>query len=146
MTIWKDEEVLTKAQFDYLQQEVNAITVPAGVGRITHKIPSKISGFTADQWKNWLCIYSTVCLKEVLPVQYYECWKLFQDACCALLQPSISTLQLTIADNKLYEFCNAYERLYGKEKCTPNMHMHIVGLVLIARICELRVFVGFAII
>ena len=26
MTIWKDEEVLTKAQFDYFQQEVNAIT------------------------------------------------------------------------------------------------------------------------
>ena len=125
MTMWKDDEILTKTEFDYIQQEVDAIKVPAGVGRIPHKISSKFSGFTADQWKNWLCIYSAVCLKEILPLQHYECWMLFQDACCSLLQPSISTLQLSIAENKLYEFCKAYETLYGKEKCTPNMHMHM---------------------
>jgi len=50
---------------------------------------------------------------------------LFQDACHLLLQPTISALQLSIADSKLYEFCTAYKALYGKEKCTPNMHMHM---------------------
>ena len=38
---------------------------------------------------------------------------------------SLSTFQLSIADSKLYEFCKAYEVLYGKEKCTPNMHMQL---------------------
>ena len=120
-TMWKDDGILTKAQFEYIQQEVDAIKVPASVGRIPYKIGSNFSGFTADQWKNWVCIYSTLCLKELLPAEHYECWVLFQDACCSLLQPSLSTFQLSIADSKLYEFCKAYEVLYGKEKCTPNM-------------------------
>jgi len=32
MTIWKDDEMLTKTGFDYIQQEVDAIKVSAGVG------------------------------------------------------------------------------------------------------------------
>ena len=94
------------------------------IDRIPYKISSNFSGFTADQWKNWVCIYSTLCLKELLPVEHYECWMLFQDACCYLLQPSLSSVQLSNADHKLYEFCKAYETLYRKEKCTPNMHIH----------------------
>ena len=125
MTLWKDKGILTKTQFECIQQEVDATIVPACVGRIPHKISSNFSGFTADQWKNWICIYSTLCLREFLPHDHYQCWMLFQDACCALLQPSISAFQLSIADNKLLEFCQAYETLYGKEKCTPNMHMHL---------------------
>ena len=105
MTMWKDDGILIKTQFEYIQEEVDAMKVPVGVGRIPHKISS-----------NWICIiYSTLCLKEPLPVEHYECWMLFQEACRSLLQPSLSSLQLSIADNKLY----------GKEKCTPNMHMHM---------------------
>ena len=52
MAIWNDDEILTKPEFDYIQQEVDTIKVPAGVGRIPHKISSKFSGFTADQWMN----------------------------------------------------------------------------------------------
>ena len=115
MTMWKDDGILTKTQFEYIQEEVDAMKVPVGVGRIPHKISSNFSGFTADQWKNWICIYSTLCLKELLPVEHYECWMLFQEACRSLLQPSLSSLQLSIA----------YELLYGKERCTPNMHMHM---------------------
>ena len=125
LTMWKDEQILTRSQFDHIQQEVDAIRVPPGIGRVPHKISSNFSGFTADQWKNWVCLYSSLCLKELLPSEHYQCWVLFQDACYHLLQPSISTMQLSIADQLLYEFCKAYETLYGKEKCTPNMHMHM---------------------
>jgi len=45
----EDDEVLTKLQFDYLQQEVKTIKVPGGVRRIPHKISSKFSSFTAHQ-------------------------------------------------------------------------------------------------
>lgn len=83
MTMWKDDGILTKAQFEYIQQEVDAMKVPANVGRIPHKISSNFSGFTADPWKNWIC---TVCLKKLLPAEPYECWVLFQDACCSVLQ------------------------------------------------------------
>ena len=122
MAMWKDSGIFKKAEFEYIQQEIDEMKVPANVGRIPHKIASNFSCFTADQWKNWICVYSTLCLKELLPAEHYQWWVLFQDACCSLLQPSLSALQLSIADTKLHEFCKA---LYGKEKCTPNMHMHL---------------------
>ena len=28
-------------------------------------------------------------------------------------------------DEELTAFCNTYEKLYGKNKCTPNMHLHL---------------------
>ena len=58
-------------------------------------------------------------------MEHYECWMLFQDACSYILQPSVSTMQLSVVDQKLHEFCRTYETLYGKEKCTPNIHMHM---------------------
>ena len=125
MTLWKEKGIINKGQFEYIQEEVNNMKVPEGVGRIPYKITSSFSGFTADQWKNWICIYSTLCLKELLPSIHYGCWLLFQDACCLLLQPAITSSQLQRADEKLLEFCRAYETLYGKESCTPNMHMHL---------------------
>ena len=125
MNMWKESGVVNRAQFEYIQQEIDDMRVPANVGRIPYKIASNFSSFTADQWKNWVCVYSTVCLKEILPSEHYQCWVLFQDAVCLLLQPSLSQIQVSIADSKLEEFCKAYESLYGKEKCTPNMHMHM---------------------
>ena len=65
MTMWKDSGILTKAQFECIQQEIDGMKVPANVGRIPYKIASNFSGFTADQWKNWICVYSTLCLKEL---------------------------------------------------------------------------------
>lgn len=103
---------------------MDSIKVPPNVGRIPHKINSNFSGFTADQWKNWICMYSVLCLKDTLRSDHYECWSLFVDACFLLIQPSLSRNDLTKADEKLLEFCKLYEQLYGKEKCTPNMHMH----------------------
>lgn len=125
MTMWKESGIVTKTDFENIQEQVDRFKVPANVGRIPHKISSNFSGFTADQWKNWICMYSILCLKEILPNNHYECWSLLVDACCLLIQPSISHQDLMKADEKLIEFCNTYENLYGKEKCTPNMHMHL---------------------
>ena len=125
MTLWKECGVLNNMKFEYIQDEVNKIRVAANIGRIPHKKSSNFSGFTTDQWKNWICICSTLCLRKMLPTNQYECWVLFQDACCLLLQPSISHHDLKRADEKLIKFCRSYEAVYGKEKCTPNMHMHL---------------------
>ena len=69
-------------------------------------------------------MYSVLCLKDPLSRNHYECWSLFVDACFLLIQPCLSCNDFTKADEKLLEFCKLYEQLYGKEKCTPNMHMH----------------------
>ena len=112
MTMWKDDGILAKRQFEYIYTtRSGCIKSPIECGRIPHKISSNFSSLTVDQWKNSVCIYSTLYLKEPLPAELYDCWVLFQDAYCSLLQPSLSALQLSIADNKLYEFCKAYEIL-----------------------------------
>ena len=52
---------------------------------------------------------------------------LIMNAYYCLLRPVSSTISLedlNTADSLLLQFCVASEQLYGKEKCTPNMHLH----------------------
>ena len=124
-TIWKDKGILTSVQFVLIQEKVDRMRVPSKIGRIPHKISSNFASFTADQWRNWICVYSLYCLHGVLPLEHYSCWALFVETCCYLLRASFSYLDLDKADKSLIEFCKAFENLYGKEHCTPNMHMHL---------------------
>ena len=41
-----------------------------------------------------------------------------------LRQYTISIEDLNLADQKILEFCEKFETLYGKENCTPNIHLH----------------------
>lgn len=125
MTLWKESKLLSKQQFENIQAEVDDICVPAEIGRIPHKIASNFSGFTADQWKNWVSIFSVPSLQNILPSEHFNCWLLFQEATNLILQPFISLSDLKRADEKLVNFCQEYEKVYGKSNCTPNMHMHL---------------------
>jgi len=125
MSIWKEEGILKDKDFELIQQNVDSMNVPVNIGRIPFKIESNFASFTADQWKNWICVYSLYCLHTLLPREHYSCWILFVEACCYLMLPSITLQDVEKADEKLIEFCKAFETLYGSEKCTPNMHMHL---------------------
>ena len=50
-----------------VQKRVNLVKPPSEIGRIPSKISEGFKGFTADQWKNWVCIYSFFALKGVIP-------------------------------------------------------------------------------
>ena len=80
VSIWKDLGFLGAAQFVQIQVKVDNMIVPYGIGRIPHKICSKFSGLTADQWRNWTNIYSLYALKGILPDEHYSCWALFVEA------------------------------------------------------------------
>ena len=125
MSLWKEKGVIDGVQLESIQDKVDRMRIPSHIGRIPHKIASNFSSFTADQWRNWICVYSLYCLHGVLPPEHFSCWALFVDACSHLLQPSISCAALEQADKSLIEFCKAFESLYGEEHCTPNMHMHL---------------------
>jgi len=107
MKMWKKQGILTEQDFESLQEKVNRMEVPVSIGRIPLKIESQFSSFTADQWRNWTCVYSLYCLHNVLPTDHYSCWSLFVEACCSLLKPSITLQDLERADEKLCEFCKA---------------------------------------
>ena len=68
---------LTSHHMQYMQRTVN---VPVDMGRTPSNIGSSFYGFTADQWRNWTCIYSSVVLKSILPTEHLHCWLLFVKA------------------------------------------------------------------
>ena len=116
--------VLTNKQFDIIQNRINAIVAPPGVGRIPHKIRSAFSGFTADQWKNWTNYFSLITLHDMLDKEMFECWRHFVLASRVLCSKKLNPTQLLLADSLLLQFCRRTEHLFGKDAITPNMHMH----------------------
>ena len=124
MTLWKDRGILNKDNFSIIQEKIEGLNVPLDMGRIPYKIESRMSGLTADQWKNWTCTYSMYALQGVLPAEHLNCWWLFVQACILVCQPLISNQNIDRADQLFMEFCLAFEKLYGAESCTINLHLH----------------------
>ena len=103
---------------------VDKFVTPAGIGRIPHKIAANFSSFTADQWKNWVLIYSIVVLKNQIPNEHYECWCIFVDACYLLCSRAITRNNVAKMDGIIIKFCQKFQQLYGVGACTPNLHLH----------------------
>ena len=79
--IWLNRGILTPQRFEVIQERVDSIVVPLGIGRIPHKIKSGFSSFTADQWKNWTLYFSLVALHDIIDEDDLECWRNFVLAC-----------------------------------------------------------------
>ncbi len=60
---WKEVKILQITQFAKIQEKIDSINPPPKVGRIPRKIESGFAAFTADEWKNFILIYSTLLLK-----------------------------------------------------------------------------------
>ena len=110
--------------FDLIQQRINSCIVPPDIGRILLKVSSSFASLTADQWKNWVVYFSILILHDVLTKNVMQCWKYFVLACRMLSSKCSSKADLKVADSLLLKFCTTTERLFGKDKITPNMHMH----------------------
>ena len=123
MNTWKELNILTSADFVKLQTRIDSIIPPPRIGRIPRKLGSGFSSLTADEWKNWILLYSLYCLKDVLPESDYLCWSLFVDACYLLCQLVITNVEVQNAQDLLINFCKRFQDLYGFQHCTPNMHM-----------------------
>ena len=105
-----------------MQEKVDAVPVPTNIGRIPGKIAKSFSGFTADQWKNWVTIFSPYALYGILPEEHYRCWLLFVKARKLISAPLVA--HIASSQSFLLQFCREFEKLYGKPRVTPNMHLH----------------------
>ena len=124
LSVWLSIGVITKNDFLSIQEKVDAFITPSGIGRIPSKIASGFSSFTAEQWRNWTLIYSLYALKGILPHNHYDCWLMFVKATNILCQRQISLQELEEGDSLLMGFCEVFERLYGREHYTINLHLH----------------------
>ena len=100
------------------------MTVPSDSGRIPHKISTGFSGFTSDQFKNWITIYSVPAFHGILPRQHLECWQSLVLACRILCKKKLSLADVSLFDALLIRFCTHAQDIYGDSSITPNMHMH----------------------
>ena len=67
LSVWTATGVLQKSHFESIQAKVDSFVTPTDIGRISSKIASGFSSFTAEQWRNWTLIYSLCSLKEIIP-------------------------------------------------------------------------------
>lgn len=125
LSLWKSMKLIKEDDFHSIQEKVDSFLTPPDVGRIPSKIASGFSGFKAEQFRNWVLIFSNYSLKSILPHSHFDCWHLFVKACHLLCRRTITEKQALDADNFLMEFCRTFESLYGKENCTINMHLHL---------------------
>lgn len=126
MEIWKGLKIVDANNYPIIESRLNSFVTPNDVGRLPSrsKVMSGFSGFTAEEWKNWTIFFSLFSLKGVIPLQHYQCWHLFVNACFLLCRRTITTIELDQAHEHLMTFYSKVVELYGKEWCTMNMHLH----------------------
>ena len=124
METWLKASILTSADLQKVQEKVDAVHVPTNIGRIPGKIAKSFAEFTADQWKNWVTIFSLYTLYGILPEEHYRCWLLFIKACKLICTPLVQLRDVASCHTLLLQFCCEFERLYRKLRITPNMHLH----------------------
>lgn len=124
MKIWKEIGRLEKGDFQTIQSKVDEVVVPSDVGKLPKKIESCFDGFNADEYKNWTLLYSMYALNGLIPKDDLECFRKFVLACQHLCHRVITVNDLEVSHNLLIQFCKKFEIIYGKDRVTPNMHLH----------------------
>lgn len=122
--IWLQRDIISSAKLNVIQCRIDNMSVPSDLGRIPKKIASNFSGFTAEQLKNWVLLYSMYALRGILSQDEYHCWQAFVLACFLVCRRIIERQDIVKADLLFVKFCHDVERLYGKDVITPNMHLH----------------------
>ena len=108
-----------------IQSIIDNTPPPSDIGRIPLKIASRFAGFTADQWKSWCLIYSTLALRDILPEAHRSYWQSFIDCLSLWGQTIISRKEIEDGDLAMKDFLHKLEAIWGPKIATPNMHMHL---------------------
>ena len=124
LDIWKTRNVLNAEALMEIQSCVDKFVVPSDIGCIPSKIASGFCGFTADQWKHWIIVFSLVCMKPFLTFDEYKCWQNYVYSVSVFSSSTVSEVKIKLADKCIHEFCVQFSSLYGEEACTPNTHLH----------------------
>ena len=74
LRVWLNHNLISSSKYSQIQECVDNFVVPSDIGRLPHKIETGFSGFTADQFKNWIVSFSIPALYNILPRQHFECY------------------------------------------------------------------------
>ena len=109
-------------KFKNLQSQIN---VPPGYGRLPNNTIKARKRMKAEEWKSFTLIYSLYCMREFLTTDQFNHWNGFVNVCRAACKRVVTKSEIKEIHEQLTNFCKDLERLYGKEACTPNTHLHL---------------------
>ena len=147
-TLLRANNFLTAAHLEQIQSDMNKLSVPSDVGRIPRKIASKMSKFTASQWKNWIIIYARVLTRDCLwpdagkhtdsggrrtdfqaedekGRKLYRLVQLLSSACEGLCVRAQTIPNVKRAHELLLCYCHLFKQIFGSEHCSMNVHMSL---------------------
>lgn len=81
------------------------------------------SDFTAYEFKMLLLYYLQVCLIGLLPSKYLKHFELLSSSIYALLNSKVALNELNLIEKKLVKFVIDFEKLYGQQHVTMNIHL-----------------------
>ena len=122
--LWIDND---KIDLKLLEKRVKKIKIPADLGRIPNKILTGegFSGFTADQWKNFILIYAIPLMWDLLLAPDRKILVNFVRACTLLVSRIIDNNVLNEAQSRLLKVAILIEKNYGAEMITPNIYLSL---------------------
>ena len=85
----------------------------------------KFSYCTANEIKHFMLNVAIYALETMLPPKYYDHLCLYVTFVRLLSQPKIANTDIENASELINEFVKQFSSLYGKEKMTHNLHLHL---------------------
>ena len=73
MEVWLERHSHFRQNIAILESQIKVFIVPEGIGQLPCKISSHFGSFTADQWRNWITIYSPVLMWSILERESWDC-------------------------------------------------------------------------
>ena len=80
-------------------------------------------------------------MKNFLESDEYFCWQSYVSAVSLFCSRAITKTGIELADKLIHKFCCLFKNLYGKEECTPNLHLHCHFSESILNLAQLQPFV-----
>ena len=92
--IWIAKEMIRSTEFQCIQDRTDETFCPLDIGRIPS---SSFSGFTGQQWENWVELFSLISLQGIL-TDDLECWRHFVLASRIISKTAIIVNEVALAD------------------------------------------------
>lgn len=84
---------------------------------------SERAGYKANELRTLLLYYLRFCLPDLLKKSYIDHFHLLSSATYMLLKESISKEEIDLAEKRLIQFSNEFQKLYGNHNVTLNIHL-----------------------
>lgn len=127
MTLWLESTNHDKPWYigtktEIIVKKLLAIKPPVELTRIPRSVKDR-KFWKASEWRSFLLFYGLPVLCGLLCKKYWNHFFLLVFGLYTLLQEKVQHIQIDQAENALKKFVKGFEKLYGKENMTFNVHL-----------------------